>query len=152
MEKILFKLNDFCCTNKIEYMVTGTTALYLLGVPSDFAPGDIDIKIFHVNDEQKKKLLELQFLSGLKNDNYKDTCYSFYIEGVKINALVDNTQDYDAIFNMSVGVNLEDEKQAKHHLISVQKVGLAIKDKMLLNREKDKKYLLNLIKNLATLA
>lgn len=33
--EILFKLNEFCAANKIEYMVTGTVALALLGVPSN---------------------------------------------------------------------------------------------------------------------
>lgn len=39
MKEILFKLNDFCNANRIEYMVTGTTALAMLGVPSN--PQDI---------------------------------------------------------------------------------------------------------------
>ena len=148
MKKILFKLNEFCCANRIEYMVTGTVALSLLGVPSSFAPQDIDIKIFHLTKEQKDKLIELQFLSGLDND-YKDSkCYSFYINGVKVNAIVDNTQSYDEISNMAVCLSLQDEKQAKYHAISVQKVALAIKDKMRLGRLKDYEYMQNLIHNL----
>lgn len=39
MKEILFELNDFCNANRIEYMVTGTTALAMLGVPSN--PQDI---------------------------------------------------------------------------------------------------------------
>lgn len=35
MKEILFKLDDFCNANRIEYMVTGTTALAMLGVPSN---------------------------------------------------------------------------------------------------------------------
>lgn len=31
INEALFKLNDFCNANKIEYMVTGTTALAMLG-------------------------------------------------------------------------------------------------------------------------
>lgn len=42
IKEALFKLNDFCNANRIEYMVTGTTALAMLGVPSN--PQDIDIK------------------------------------------------------------------------------------------------------------
>lgn len=148
MKKILFKLNEFCCANRIEYVVTGTVALSLLGVPSSFAPQDIDIKIFHLTKEQKDKLLELQFLSGLGNENYKGGCYSFYINGVKVNAIIDNTQSYDEISNMAVCLSLQDKEQEKYYTISVQKVALAIKDKMRLGRLKDYDYMQNLIHNL----
>lgn len=43
IKEALFKLNDFCNANRIEYMVTGTTALAMLGVPSN--PQDIDINV-----------------------------------------------------------------------------------------------------------
>lgn len=145
MKEILFKLNEFCGANKIEYMVTGTVALSLLGVPSNFAPQDVDIKIFHITEEQRHKLSELQFLSGLNNENYKDQCYSFYINDVKVNAIIDNTQSYDEISNMGVCISLQDEKQAKHHTIDVQKVAFAIRDKMRLGRLKDYEYMQNLI-------
>lgn len=122
IKEALFKLNDFCNANRIEYMVTGTTALAMLGVPSN--PQDIDIKVFHLKEEQEAKLKELQFLSGLENENYEEgKCYSFVI----------------------------DESHAKHHLIGVQLVALALKDKMKLRRDKDKTYMLNLIANLASL-
>ena len=148
MKEILFKLNEFCGANRIEYMVTGTVALSLLGVPSNFAPQDIDIKIFHLTEEQKDKLIELQFLSDLNNKNYKDQCYSFYINNVKVNAIIDNTQSYDEISNMGVCLSLQDEKQAKYHAIDVQKVAFAIRDKMRLGRLKDYEYMQNLIHNL----
>lgn len=35
IKEALLKLNDFCNANRIEYMVTGTTALAMLGVPSN---------------------------------------------------------------------------------------------------------------------
>lgn len=143
--EILFKLNEFCAANKIEYMVTGTVALALLGVPSNFAPQDVDIKVFHLTEEQRNKLSELQFLAGLKNDNYESLCYSFFIDGIKINAIVDNTQDYDTILDMEVRLSLQDKKHAKHHIIGVQKVEYALIDKMKLGRVKDYKYIQNLI-------
>lgn len=143
--EILFKLNEFCAANKIEYMVTGTVALALLGVPSNFAPQDVDIKVFHLTEEQRNKLSELQFLAGLKNDNYESPCYSFFIDGIKINAIVDNTQDYNTILDMEVSLSLQDKKHAKHHIIGVQKVEYALIDKMKLGRVKDYKYIQNLI-------
>lgn len=136
-------------------MVTGTTALAMLGVPSN--PRDIDIKVFHLKEEQEAKLKELQFLSGLENENYEEgKCYSFVIGGVKINAIIDKTESYDEIISKYVGVVLDiidiiEESHAKHHLINVQLVALTLKDKMKLRRDKDKTYMLNLIANLASL-
>lgn len=150
IKEALFKLDDFCKVNKIEYMVTGTTALAMLGVPSN--PQDIDIKVFHLKEEQKAKLKELQFQSGLENENYEEsTCYTFVIGGVKINAIIDKTESYDEIISKEVVLDIIDEPRAKHHLIGVQLVALALKDKMKLRRCKDKEYMLNLIANLASL-
>jgi hypothetical protein len=150
IKEALLKLDDFCKVNKIEYMVTGTTALAMLGVPSN--PQDIDIKVFHLKEEQKAKLKELQFLSGLGNENYEEsTCYTFVIGGVKINAIIDKTESYDEIISKEVVLDIIDESHARHHLIGVQLVALALKDKMKLRRYKDKEYMLNLIANLASL-
>lgn len=150
IKEALFKLDDFCKVNKIEYMVTGTTALAMLGVPSN--PQDIDIKVFHLKEEQKAKLKELQFLSGLGNENYEEsTCYTFVIGGVKINAIIDKTESYDEIISKEVVLDIIDESHARHHLIGVQLVALALKDKMKLGRCKDKEYMLNLIANLVSL-
>lgn len=150
IKEALFKLDDFCRVNKIEYMVTGTTALAMLGVPSN--PQDIDIKVFHLKEEQEAKLKELQFLSGLGNENYEEsTCYSFVIGEVKINAIIDKTESYDEIISKKVVLDIIDGPRAKHHLINVQLVALALKDKMKLRRDKDKTYMLNLIANFASL-
>lgn len=150
IKEALFKLDDFCKVNKIEYMVTGTTALAMLGVPSN--PQDIDIKVFHLKEEQKAKLKELQFLSGLENENYEgSTCYTFVISGVKINAIIDKTESYDEIISKEVILDIIDESHARHHLIGIQLVALALKDKMKLGRCKDKEYMLNLITNFASL-
>lgn len=150
IKEALFKLDDFCKVNKIEYMVTGTTALAMLGVPSN--PQDIDIKVFHLKEEQKAKLKELQFLSGLGNENYEEsTCYTFVIGGVKINAIIDKTESYDEIISKEVVLDIIDESHARHHLIGVQLVALALKDKMKLGICKDKEYMLNLIANFASL-
>lgn len=150
IKEALFKLDDFCKVNKIEYMVIGTTALAMLGVPSN--PQDIDIKVFHLKEEQKAKLKELQFLSGLGNENYEEsTCYTFVICGVKINAIIDKTESYDEIISKEVVLDIIDESHARHHLIGVQLVALALKDKMKLGRCKDKEYMLNLIANFASL-
>lgn len=149
IKEALFELNDFCNANRIEYMVTGTTALAMLGVPSN--PQDIDIKVFHLKEEQEAKLKELQFLSGLDKENYEGGCYSFMIGGIEINAIIDKTESYDEIISKEVVLDIIDESHAKHHLIGVQLVVLALKDKMRLRRDKDKTYMLNLIANLTSL-
>lgn len=150
IKEALLKLIEFCNANRIEYMVTGTTALAMLGVPSN--PRDIDIKVFHLKEEQEAKLKELQFLFDLGNENYEEsTCYSFVIGGVKINAIIDKTESYDEIISKSVVLDIIEESHAKHHLINVQLVALALKDKMKLGRCKDKEYMLKLIANLASL-
>lgn len=150
IKEALFKLNDFCNANRIEYMVTGTTALDMLGVPSN--PQDIDIKVFHLKEEQEAKLKELQLLSGLDKENYEESkCYSFVIGGVKIDAIIDKTESYDEIISKGVVLDITDKSHAKHHLINVQLVALALKNKMKLRRDKDKTYMLNLIANLTSL-
>ena len=149
IKEALFKLDDFCIANKIEYTVTGTVALAMLGVPSN--PNGIDVKVFHLKEEQKTKLKELQFLSGLDKENYEGNCYSFTIGGIKVNALVDNTENYDKILPQEVTVDLIDKAQAKYHSISIQTVFPALMDKMKLRRDKDKVYMLNLINKLSSL-
>ena len=145
----LFRLDDFCSVNKIEYIVTGTTALAMLGVPAD--PNDIDIKVFHLKEEQAEKLEELQSLAGLHNENYKGTCYTFEVCGVKVNAIVDNTKDYDEIKSQKVRLSIIPDEVSTEYSIAVQPIFLALKDKMKLRRPKDKTYMLDLIKNLLQL-
>lgn len=149
IKEALLRLDDFCKANDIKYTVTGTVALSMLGVPSN--PNDIDIKVFHLKEEQEAKLKELQALSCFDNENYKDTCYTFMIGGVKVNAIVDNTKSYDEIISNGVLLYIDDEPHNKSHFINVQLVFPALKDKMRLKRHKDKTYMLNLIANLAQL-
>lgn len=150
---VLFKVNDFCAKHKIEFQVTGTTALFLLGVPSYF-PNDLDIKVFHATDEQKAKLQELQELSGAKPEiaYAHSDCYTFYVNGVKVNVIIDNKlTEYDAIAQQEVLVQLLDEKASHVPTIGVQKIDYALRDKMALGRAKDRKYMLKLINNLTNL-
>lgn len=149
IKEALFKLDDFCNANGIEYAVTGTVALSMLGVPAD--PNDIDIKVFHLKEEQKAKLKELQALSCFGNENYKDKCYTFTVGGTKVNALIDNTESYGEILSQTVTLSMLDKTCAKRHYICVQRVFPALKCKMKLKRLKDKMYMLDLIANLAQL-
>ncbi len=145
IKEALFRLDDFCKANKIEYVVTGTVALDMLGVPSN--PNDIDIKVFHLKEEQEAKLNDLEFLSGLKNEDYESNCYTFVVSEVKVNVLIDDIEKS----SQKVTLDILDEVEVEHRLIGVQPVFFALKDKMNLKRYKDKEYMLNLITNLASL-
>lgn len=144
VKEVLFRLDDFCNANKIEYIVTGTTALAMFGIPS--IPHDIDIRVFHLKEEQEAKLNELQFLSGLGKENYKGKCYVFEICGTRINAIVDDLENYGGI-----ALSMADKDKAERRIINVQPVFSALEDKMKLNRPKDKAYLLDLINHLTSL-
>lgn len=147
MRNVLFKLDEFCHINRIDYVVTGTVALSLLGVPHNTLPNGVDIKVTELTDEQRNKLSELQFLAGLGNEHYESgECFAFRIDDIKINVLVDNTN------TPSVAINLIDnEHNNMPRLVKVQLMQFALTDKMKLNRPKDKSYLLNLIHLLTSL-
>lgn len=143
--KALCKLDALCCKYKIEYAVTGTTALDILGLPSRLYPQDIDIKVFHLTEEQAERLQELQFLAGLNTKDYPTSkCYSFIINGFKINAIADPA-NYDEMATSNVTIDILDLEVAKHRSISVQRVKYALADKMKLGRKKDSHYMWDLI-------
>lgn len=150
IKEALFRLDDFCHTNEIKYILTGTAALAILGVPSN--PNDIDIKVFHLKEDQEAKLKELQFLAGLDKENYEGGCYSFNLGIIKVNALLeDSAINSGEISSQKITVDLYDKAQAKDHLIDIQPVFPALMDKMKLRRDKDKTYMLNLINKLSSL-
>lgn len=148
----LFKLNAFCKANEIEYVITGTMALDILGMPIAHIPQDIDIKVFHLTEEQKAKLEKLQLLAGLApdNENYWGKCYNFLIDGIKINAIVDNA-DYGLMNAQSIIIELFDSEHDHPAIIPVQKASFALAAKAQLGRVKDKDYMLKLIANIAKL-
>lgn len=145
----LFRLNDFCIANDIEYMVTGTLALAMLGIPA--SPQDIDIKVFNLNEEQNARLKELEKLSGLENANYSDHgCYTFMVKGYKVNAIISDKQICNTRISQ-VPVVCQANDTHKCGIINVQPVLGALTDKMSLKRSKDKDFMLGLIKTLSSL-
>ncbi len=135
MIRILSKLNRFCSENKIEYTLTGTAALEIMGLPSTFKPGDIDIKLIAPTQRQIDLLVQQQRLSGLDNKEY-DTlggCISFYICGCKVNALLASDYARDEALANSQAIELIDKETPYRFIVHVQKVNYALADKMVLD-------------------
>ena len=144
----LFRLNDFCIAHDIEYMVTGTLALAMLGIPA--SPQDIDIKVFNLNEEQNAKLKELEKLSGLENANYcGQGGYTFMVKGYKVNAIISEQICNTRISQVPVVCQANNTSECS--IINVQPVIGALTDKMRLKRHKDKDFMSNLIKTLSSL-
>ena len=147
MKRVLYKLDCLCNDLKMEYMVTGTAALAITGFPTYTKPQDIDILVTNMTDHQKEELLKQEFLSGLETKEYKDsqTCFGFYICGVKIN-VIESTYTRDYLLETSNPIVLKTDKE--RFCVNVQKTRHALEEKMKLGRAKDKDFLLDVISNL----
>lgn len=147
MIKILRKLDAFLGDLNIEYMVTGTAALYIAGFPSNYLPNDIDVLVPELTQGQRDELAKQEYLAGFNNADYPNggKCFSFPIEGRKINVIT-STMDSRCIHSNSNKVVLSDGNH--DFCIRVQRVRQALEAKMLLNRDKDKSFLIDAIDNL----
>lgn len=142
IEKLIDKLvhiDKFCAERKLDYAVTGTCALKLLGVEIEGSdPHDIDIRVFNPDRSQVEQLGSLQTLTGGSRSDYVNGELSFNImlDGVKLNVLVCqgpvNMDEY-ALVNITSRV------------VMVHKVMPALQAKMSLSRLKDYKFLLDFI-------
>lgn len=151
MVRILSRLNEFCTEYGIEYILTGTAALEVMGLPTSFKPGDIDIKLIAPRKDHFDLLAQQQKLSGLDSKDYVGEgtrCFSFYICGVKINALLTDNYTRDEALASTQAVEFFDRERPRRFIVRVQKVNYALADKMALNRIKDKEYLLNVLAGL----
>lgn len=143
MKGVLFKL--YCLGNnlKLEYTLTGTAALSLMGFPTAFRPQDIDILVNNSTEEQKAEFEKLQFLSGLDKQGYANTkCYAFIICGVKVNVMFTDLTREELLAQSNYLVLTH---KAERFGMNVQKVDKALEAKMKLKRPKDKEYLLDVI-------
>lgn len=149
MKEILYKLDALCNNLKVEYALTGTAALSLVGFPTSYRPQDIDILVTNSTEEQINEFEKLQFLSGNDKPGYSSPlCYSFNIEGVKVNAIV-TTYSRDQLIEESNLVSL----LSKYGVFSirVQKVDKALEAKVKLGRVKDKEFLWDSVNNLLSI-
>ena len=133
LKTALFKLDNLLKSLEIDYVVTGTLALDILGVPVDYMPQDIDVQVCDLTDGQKAELQRLHDLAGINsNEAYKSICFSFLINGIKVNVIV-----IDSIMpTYGIPIQLNDL-----HTINVQEVKYALAEKANLKRIKDDKYI-----------
>lgn len=152
IRETLLRLNDFFSAYNIEYAVTGTSALYLLGAyaAKNEWPHDIDLRVNRLTDEQKKAIEQQQTLSGRKLKDYgNQVCYTFECNSILVNVLV--VDDTDSVSFDSVKVEIADFVNGKRALMNVQDVYNALREKMKLGRPKDKDFMLGLIASLSNL-
>lgn len=152
IRETLVLLNDFLSSHDINYEVTGTTALYLLGayIGKNEMPHDIDLRVTRIlTDEQKKAIEQQQALSGRKLKNYGDqVCYTFECNSILVNVFV---VDVAPVSFDSVKVEIMDFVNMKRALVNVQDVYNSLREKMKLGRPKDKDFMLGLIASLSNL-
>jgi hypothetical protein len=147
LKNALLSLDKLFAKRKINYCVTGTAAFMLLGFPQISYPGDIDIKVYDMTEEQRKWLEELELLADILpvNPEYKQKSYTITVKGYKVNVIVSKEPLYDTL-QLAILCG-----PTHGHLINVECVEKAIFEKAKLNREKDARYLLKLIKWLSSL-
>ena len=152
IRETLVRLNGFFSAYNIEYAVTGTTALYLLGayIGKNEGPHDIDLRVNRLTDDQKKAIEQQQTISGRKPKDYGDqVCYTFECNSVLVNVLV--VDDVTSVSFDSVKVEIADFVNGKRALVNVQDVYNSLREKMRLGRPKDKDFMLGLIASLSNL-
>lgn len=148
MKNTLPKVNHFCTVNGIDYVLTGTVALSVLGIPLHNRPADLDILIVNPNLDNLNKLKDLESLSGITPVEYPDhKCFTFYVNGDKVNAIVSKNIPVDDI----ITVDLIDEQTGQPHFIKVHRVHPALQAKMRLGRPKDSRFMIDLINDLTSL-
>lgn len=130
----------------VDVFVTGTTGLCLLDfAPEGYVPNDIDLKIEkrQMTYELKKWLREQEKIQGVKhNPDYKDESYTFVVKGVTVNVIVSEkaVNHLHLVSNLLGGMKLNIEHPFD-----------TLKAKDMLNRRKDKDFILSLINRLTSL-
>ena len=140
MYKAFSMLNEFCISNDIDYAVTGTSALEIQGMcPDDYKVHDIDVHVLNISQEASAKLREMQKLAGLTS-KYEGPSITIKVNDVTVNLMPPTKND------TYIEIVAKDGATYK-----VQTAICALKDKMALQRSKDKDFLLNLIAKLTSL-
>lgn len=130
----------------VDVFVTGTTGLCLLDfAPEGYVPNDIDLKIEkrQMTYELREWLKEQEEMHGVKhNPDYKDESYTLIVKGVTVNVIVSekSVNHLHLVSNFIDGMKLNIEHPFD-----------TLKAKDMLNRRKDKDFILSLINRLTSL-
>ena len=129
----------------VDVFVTGTTGLCLLDfAPEGYVPGDIDLKI------EKRQMThglmewfrEQEEMQGIKrNSGYKDESYTLVVKGVTVNVIVSD----EAVEHLHIVSNFSGMTLNIEHPFNM------LKEKDMLNRPKDKDFIISLINRLTSL-
>lgn len=137
--RALETISAYCDMHNINYAITGTVALDLLGAHIQVKPPqDIDLLVEHT-PTNFSYFKQLEILAGLQKEAYKDMqemrtqCFTFIVCGVKVNVLM-NYKMTDTIQKETVQIKYFERS------IKVHKVRHAMLAKMKLGRPKDYKY------------
>lgn len=130
-----------------EVFVTGTTGLCILDfAPEGYMPHDIDLKIERhaMNYELRKWFKEQEKLQGIeRNKDYKDETYTLIVKGVTVNVIVsDEAVEHMHIMSSFGGMPT---------LLNIEHPFNMLKEKDMLNRPKDKDFIISLINRLTSL-
>jgi hypothetical protein len=148
MKNTLFKVNHFCTVNGIDYVLTGTAALSVLGIPLRKRPADLDILIVNPNRDSLNKLKDLESLSGITPVKYPGhKCFTFYVNGDKVNAIISESIPEEDL----ITTRLIDKQTEQLHFIKVHRVHPALQAKMRLGRPKDSRFMFEFINYLTSL-
>ena len=147
-------LNEFLENRNVDYVLTGTAALFFHGLlPKGTDVHDIDIIVITSNETRpalQAMFKELENLSGcqLDNEHYNSQVFVFKVgeNNVKVNALEHNLDKVNAEFYPS------------HHTIIIDGTPIKVHDamkvlnaKFALRRQKDADFCLKLINQLTSM-
>lgn len=130
----------------VDVFITGTTGLSILDIaPEGYVPNGIDLKIVksQMSYELKKWFKEQEEMQGIKrNQDYKDESYTFVVKGVSVNVIVSEK----AVTHLRLVTNFLDNT-----VLNIEHPFDILKEKDMLNRPKDKDFIISLINRLTSL-
>lgn len=141
--KALTRIDKFCSNHDISYIITGTLAMNILGL--DVQPNDIDLLINSgLSNKQRDAIQDIVRITGgdeVCHEGYE--CTDVIINGIKINLILNDSAEKDAIDMQSSVIVMVD-----NNLVRVQNVDMAIRRKMELRRPKDNQFMLDFINHI----
>lgn len=130
----------------VEVFITGTAGLCILDfAPEGYTPHDIDLKIekAKMTPILKEWFREQEKLQGIeRNRAYKEESYTLVVKGVSVNVIVSD----EAVEHIHIISNYNGNA-----VYNVEHPFKMLKEKDMLNRPKDKDFIISLINRLTSL-